>query len=220
MRPFEKTPRSTVRRLPKRASYDREQVYAILDNGLICHAAVAIDGQPFVIPMAYARRADEVLLHGSSASRLIKAIAGGAPLSLAITHLDGVVVARSAFHSSMNYRSVVLFGTGRAIEEPEAKRSALDALVDHLIPGRSSEARPASMGEMKATTIVAVDLAEASAKIRTGPPVDDEEDYALPIWGGVVPLRIEPEEALPDGRSPEGVGVPESVVRLRSRFRR
>lgn len=170
--------------------------------------------------MAYARRGDEVLLHGSSASRLMKSIAAGAPLSLAVTHLDGVVVARSAFHSSMNYRSVVLFGTGRPIEEPEAKRAALDALVDHLIPGRSSEARPPSEGEMKATTIVAIDLTEASAKIRTGPPADDDEDYALPIWGGVLPLRIEPEEPLPDGRSPEGVGVPGSVERLRARFRR
>jgi hypothetical protein len=216
--PFTKTPRSTVRRLAKRASYDRAEVYAILDEGMIGHVAVSIEGQPFVLPMAYARRADEILLHGSAASRLMKAIAEGAPLSLAVTHLDGVVVARSAFHSSMNYRSVVVFGTGKAIEEPAAKRAALDALVDHLIPGRSAEARPPSIGEMKATMIVAVDLEEASAKVRVGPPADDDDDYDLPIWGGVIPLRLAGGDPFPDGRGPVGLEIPASVERLLARI--
>lgn len=210
--------RSKVRRAPKRASYDRATIDAILDAGLICHVGLVADGSPVVIPMAYARRGDELLLHGSSASRLMKALAAGGEASIAVTHLDGIVVARSAFHSSMNYRSVVLFGKARAITGEEEKRAALEALVDHLIPGRAAELRPMTPNEMKITTVVAIPIDEVSAKIRVGPPVDDESDYALGAWGGVVPLSIEAAEPLDDGRSDANVAVPQSVHRLRRRF--
>lgn len=209
--------RSRVRRAPKRASYDRATIDAILDAGFICHVGLVADGAPVVIPMAYARRGDELLLHGSSASRLMTALAAGGEASIAVTHLDGIVVARSGFHSSMNYRSVVLFGKARPITGDD-KRAALDALVDHLIPGRATELRPMTPNEMKITTVVAVPIDEFSAKVRVGPPVDDESDYALGAWGGVVPLRIEAGEPLPDGRSDAAVAVPESVHRLRRRF--
>lgn len=210
--------RAKVRRLPKRASYDRATIDAILDAGLICHVGLIADGSPVVIPMAYARRGDELLLHGSSASRLMTALAAGGEASVAVTHLDGIVVARSAFHSSMNYRSVVLFGKARAITGEEDKRAALDALVDHLIPGRAEELRPMTPNEMKITTVVAIPIDEVSAKIRVGPPVDEESDYALGAWGGVVPLRLQPGEPLADGLSGAAVAVPESVHRLRRRF--
>lgn len=210
--------RSRVRRLPKRASYDRATIDAILDAGLICHVGVFVDGSPIVIPMACARRGEDLLLHGSSASRLMIALAAGSEASVAVTHLDGIVVARSGFHSSMNYRSVVLFGKARAITGEEEKRAALNALVDHLIPGRSAELRPMTPTEMKVTTVVAIPIDECSAKVRMGPPVDDEEDYALGAWGGVVPLRLEAGEPLADGRSDDAVAVPESVQRLRHRF--
>jgi nitroimidazol reductase NimA-like FMN-containing flavoprotein (pyridoxamine 5'-phosphate oxidase superfamily) len=211
--------RSRVRRLPKRASYDRETIDAILDAGLIAHVGIVEEGKPVVVPMAYARRGDEVLLHGSSASRMMKALAAGAEACVAVTHLDGIVVARSAFHSSMNYRSVVLFGTARAITDPAAKRAALDALVDHLIPGRVAEVREPTREELKVTSIVALAIEEGSAKVRTGPPVDDEEDYARPVWGGVVPLHLAAGAPLADGRSAPGIDVPKSVAKLRARQR-
>jgi uncharacterized protein len=210
--------RSRVRRLPKRASYDRATIDAILDAGLICHVGVVADGSPLVIPMAYARRGDELLLHGSSASRLMTALAAGSEVSVAVTHLDGIVVARSAFHSSMNYRSVVLFGRARAITGADEKRAALDALVDHLIPGRAAELRVMTPNEMKVTTVVAIPIDEFSAKIRVGPPVDEESDYALGAWGGVVPLQLEAGEPVADGRSDGAIAVPDSVNRLRHRF--
>ena len=212
-----RTERSRVRRLPKRASYERATIDAILDEAMIAHVGIADAGRPVVVPMAFARRGDEILLHGSSASRIMKALAAGAEACVVVTHLDGIVVARSGFHSSMNYRSVVLFGAGSAIEDEAAKRAALDALVNHLIPGRASEVRAATAEEMKITTIVAIPIAEASAKMRSGPPVDDEEDYAAPVWGGVVPLRIDAGEPQPDGRSTPDIPVPESVGRLRKR---
>lgn len=208
------TERSKIRRLPKRGSYDRATIDAILDEGRICHVGIVEGGSPVVIPMGYARQGDQILLHGSSASRMVKALAAGAEACVVVTHLDGIVVARSGFHSSMNYRSVVLFGRARAIVEPAAKWDALQDLVDHLIPGRASEVRPMNEGELKATTIVAIPIDEASAKVRTGPPVDDEEDYALPIWGGVVPLRLTAAEPVPDGRSAPEVPLPDSVKSL------
>lgn len=209
--------RSRVRRLPKRASYDRETIDAILDAGTIAHVGIVDGGRPVVIPMAYARRRDELLLHGSSASRMMKALAAGTEACVAVTHLDGIVVARSAFHSSMNYRSVVIFGAARAITDDAAKREALDALVDHLIPGRVAEVRLPTPEELKVTTIVALRIDEAAAKVRTGPPADEESDYALPVWGGLVPLRLAAAEPEPDGRSAPGIPVPDSVRRLRDR---
>lgn len=209
--------RSRVRRLPKRGSYDRGTIDSILDGALIAHVGIVEEGRPVVVPMAFARRGDEILLHGSSASRMMKALAAGAEACVVVTHLDGIVVARSAFHSSMNYRSVVLFGTARAITDPTAKRAALDALVDHLIPGRVAEVREPTAEELKVTTIVALGIDEASAKVRTGPPADDEDDYALPVWGGLVPLHLAPGEPVPDGRSAPEIGIPPSVERLRKR---
>jgi nitroimidazol reductase NimA-like FMN-containing flavoprotein (pyridoxamine 5'-phosphate oxidase superfamily) len=210
--------RSKVRRLPKRASYDRGTIDAILDGGVIAHVGIVEEGMPVVVPMAYARRGDEVLLHGSSASRMMKALAAGAEACVVVTHLDAIVVARSGFHSSMNYRSVVLFGKANAITDHTAKREALDALVDHLIPGRVAEVREASAEEMKVTAVVALPIDEVSAKIRTGPPVDEEEDYALPVWGGLVPLRLAAGDPLADGRSAPEIPIPRSVARLRERF--
>jgi hypothetical protein len=211
--------RSRVRRLPKRASYERSTIDAILDGGMIAHVGIVDDGRPIVVPMAYARRGDEILLHGSSASRMMKALAAGAEACVVVTHLDGIVVARSGFHSSMNYRSVVIFGRAQAIADEAAKRAALDALVDHLIPGRSRELRGHTPEEMKITTVVSLPIDEASAKIRTGPPVDDEDDYRLPVWGGVVPLALAAGAPQPDGRSAPDVPVPDSVGRLGQRQR-
>ncbi len=210
--------RTRVRRLPQRAGYDRATIDAILDAGTICHVGIADEGRAVVVPMAYARRGEDLLLHGSSSSRMMKALAAGGEACVVVTHLDGIVVARSAFHSSMNYRSVVLFGAARAITEQEEKREALDALVDHLIPGRVAELRPPTANEMKITTVVALPIHEASAKIRLGPPVDDEDDYALPVWGGVVPIRVVAGGELADGRSGPEVPVPRSVANLRRRF--
>ncbi|HVR43691.1 MAG TPA: pyridoxamine 5'-phosphate oxidase family protein [Thermoanaerobaculia bacterium] len=210
--------RSKVWRLPKRASYEREVIDAILDAGLICHVGIVEQGAPIVVPMGFARRGGELLLHGSSASRLMKALAAGVEACVVVTHLDGIVVARSGFHSSMNYRSVVVFGRPRAITDEREKREALNALVDHLIPGRAAELRPMTLEESKITTVVALPIDEASAKVRVGPPVDDEPDYALPVWGGVVPLRLAAGEPLADGRSAPEVPLPHSVGRLRRRF--
>lgn len=203
--------RSTVRRIPKRAAYDRSAIDAILDAGVVCHVGFVADGQPFVIPMAYAPHGDEILLHGSSASRLMKGLAEGIDVSIAVTHLDGIVVARSAFHSSMNYRSVVLFGRARELTDPAEKSTALEVLVDHLIPGRAAEARGPNAIELRATSVLSVRIDEGSAKVRSGPPLDDEEDYALPIWAGVIPLRLEAGAPEPDGKGVPDLPVPPSV---------
>ena len=186
------TPRSTVRRLPDRARYDRATVEAILDEGLVCHVGFVDGGQPFVIPSAYARQGDRLVLHGSAASRMVKALAAGAPACVTVTLLDGLVLARSGFHHSMNYRSVVVLGRATEIEDPAEKRRALEAIVEHVAPGRAASVRPPNEKELRATRVVALRLDEASAKVRTGPPKDDEEDYALPVWAGELPLRLEP----------------------------
>lgn len=206
------TPRTTVRRLPERATYDADVVRAILDEGLVAHVGFVHDGQPYVIPMAYGRDGDWLILHGSLASRLLRALAGGAPVCVTVTLLDGLVIARSAFHSSMNYRSVVVLGVAEPVEDPAEKRRALDRLVEHLVPGRTAEARPMTDTEVKRTLVVRIPLREASAKVRTGPPVDDEEDYALPIWAGVLPLTIAAGDPEPDPRLAEALGIPPSVV--------
>ncbi|HXV63193.1 MAG TPA: pyridoxamine 5'-phosphate oxidase family protein, partial [Vicinamibacteria bacterium] len=189
MNELKKTLRSTVRRLPKRGSYDEATVHAILDQGMLCHVGLATDDGPVVIPMGYARRGDELLLHGSAKSRLLNDMAKGAPVCLTVTLLDGLVLARSSFHHSMNYRSVVLFGRAEPIRDPREKAAALDAIVEHLVPGRTKDARGANDRELQATLVVRVPIREASAKIRSGPPVDDEEDLTLSMWAGVVPFE-------------------------------
>jgi hypothetical protein len=213
------TPRTTVRRLPERGTYDRDEIRAILDEGLVAHVGFVADGQAYVIPMGYGRDGDWLYLHGSPASRMLRALAGGAPVCVTVTLLDGLVVARSAFHSSMNYRSVVVLGVPEPVEDPAEKRRALDELVEHLIPGRTAEARPMSEAELRKTLVVRLSLEESSAKVRTGPPKDDEEDYALPVWAGVLPLVTAPGVPVPDPRLGAGVAVPRSVTRYRRRKR-
>ena len=212
---FEQTPRNRVRRIPERGQYDQATIYAIIDEALICHVAFAVDGQPFVIPTIHARLGDELILHGAKASRLLKHVQAGHPVSVAITLLDGLVMARSAFHSSMNYRSVVLFGQGRTLDANDEKMAALAALTEHLARGRWQEARQPTIQEMNATTVVALPIESASAKLRSGPPNDDPEDYALPIWAGVLPLQ---QTALPPVADPKltpGIEAPAYLVHYR-----
>ncbi|MEA3291925.1 MAG: pyridoxamine 5'-phosphate oxidase family protein [Pseudomonadota bacterium] len=204
----DKTARHRVKRAPKRAGYDRDSIHDILDAGKICHVGFCIEEQPYVIPMAYARDGDRMLLHGSSASRLMKTLGAGIEACVTVTHLDGMVLARSTFHHSMNYRSVVAFGEARLIEDEMEKRSALDLLVEHLTPGRTAECRAPNAIEMKATHVLMFHMRDVSAKVRTGPPVDDDEDLAMDVWAGTIPLTTEegePESA-PDLKP--GIAIP------------
>lgn len=210
-RPGPRTTRTTVRRLPERARYDREAIDAILDEGLVCHVGFVDGGQPFVVPSAYARMGDRLLVHGSAASRMLRALATGAPACVTVTLLDGLVLARSGFHHSMNYRSVVVVGSAAEITDPAEKRRALDAIVEHIVPGRLSAVRPPSELELRATRVVALALDEASAKVRSGPPKDDEADYALACWAGEIPLRLAAGEPVADPRLAGGSPTPEHV---------
>jgi len=209
---FTPTERSTLKRLPVRGDYERESVYQILDEGFICHVGFVVEGQPFVIPTGYARSGDTLYLHGSQASRMLRVLKSGIDVCVTVTLVDGMVMARSAFHHSMNYRSVVVFGRAVAVEEREEKTGALRAVTEHLAPGRWDETRQPSEGEMRATLVLALPLAEASAKVRTGPPVDDEEDYALPVWAGVVPLEVVAGAPVADPRLPPEIEPPPHVL--------
>jgi hypothetical protein len=195
---IEPTPRTTVRRLRERAQYDRAAVYAILDEGFVCHAACQVDGTVWMIPTAYGRDGDRLLLHGAAANHVLKAAAAGAELTVTVTLLDGLVLARSTFHHSLNYRCVVVFGTATDITDPVDKAEALAKIVEHMLPGRTAEARPPSAIELTKTRVVSIPLEEVSAKVRTGGPVDDPEDMDLPIWAGVLPLRPRAGPPLPD----------------------
>jgi uncharacterized protein len=194
------TERTQVRRLPQRGVYDKDQVHAILDEGFICHVGFVVDGQPFVVPTGYGRLGEKVFIHGSPASRVLRPREGGIVVCLTVTLVDGFVLARSAFHHSMNYRSVMAIGKAQLLSDPVEKNEALRAITNHIVPGRWEEVRPPTEKEIKATSVLALDLNEVSAKVRTGPPIDDEEDYALPIWAGVVPLRSVPAAPVPDQR--------------------
>lgn len=209
---FKPTGRSALKRLPKRGVYERERVYQILDEGFICHVGFVVEGQPFVIPTGYARIGDTLYIHGSAASRMLRVLKGDLDVCVTVTLVDGMVMARSAFHHSMNYRSVVVFGRAVAVEDGDEKLEALRALTEHLAPGRWDETRQPTEGEMRATLVLALPLEEASAKVRTGPPVDDEEDYALPVWAGVVPLRVVAGEPVADPLLPQGVEPPAHVL--------
>lgn len=201
-----------VRRLPARARYARDTVYEILDEGLVCHLAhVLPDGQPVVLPTIYGRIGDVLYVHGSSASRML-ATAPAGRVSVAVTLLDGLVVSRSAFHHSMNYRSVVVFGTPRVVADPAEKDAALAAMVEHVIPGRTGQTRPPNAKELAATVVLALSIDEASAKVRTGPPVEDPGDETLPHWGGVVPVRLVTLAPEPDALVPNGVDPPAYLV--------
>jgi nitroimidazol reductase NimA-like FMN-containing flavoprotein (pyridoxamine 5'-phosphate oxidase superfamily) len=205
------TERTVLRRLPQRGAYDRETVYGILDEGFVCHVGFVVDGQPFVIPTGYGRSGDELFIHGSRASRMLKSLREGIQVCVTVTLIDGLVLARSVFHHSMNYRSVVIFGRARVVESEEEKLAALLAFTEHVAPARWQEVRPPNRQELNATLVLALPLKEASAKVRTGPPIDDEEDYALPVWAGVVPLTLEAGEAIPDPRLPAGTPLSPSL---------
>ena len=211
---FVPSARSKLRRLPKRGHYDRATVYAVLDAGFICHVGYAIDGQPYVTPTAYWREGDAVYWHGSAASRMLRALETGAECCLAVTHLDGLVLARSAFHHSLNFRSAMLFGRAHKIEGAEEKMARLEAFVERLYPGRWQELRPVNAKELKATTVLGMHIDEASAKIRSGGPVDDEADYALPIWAGVIPVHGAAGAPADDARLQQGVKMRTSLDKL------
>ena len=198
MSDFTPTEHTQVKRLPKRGKYDRETVHAILDAAFVCHVGFCVEGQPYVIPTNYGRSGDTVYLHGSAASRMLRTLSEGVPVCVTVTLVDGLVLARSAFHHSVNYRSVVMLGAARLVEDPAEKMEALRLFTEHVMKGRWNEVRWPTEQEMKATTVLALPLEEVSAKVRTGGPVDDEADYTLPVWAGVLPLEMVPKEPIAD----------------------
>lgn len=205
------TPRTRVVREPHRGIYDRATAYQILDEGLICHVGFIIDGQPFVIPTGYGRKEDHLYIHGSAASRMLRNLEQGIPVCVTVTLLDGLVLARSIFNHSMNYRSVVVLGTAVAVNDPQEKLDALRALSEHILPGRWADVRQPNERELRATLVMRLPIEEFSAKVRTGPPIDDEEDYAFPTWAGVIPLTLVPAEPAADPRLSEQMTLPQYV---------
>ncbi len=214
---FPVTPRTKLMRLPKRAVYDRDQIYSILDEAFLCHVGYLVEGKPCVIPTAYGRNGDTLYLHGSAASRMLRTAAGAVDVCVSVTLLDGLVLARSAFHHSMNYRSVVIFGSAHPVTGPDEKMAALRVLTDHIIPGRWDQVRIPNEKELKQTLVLALPLEEASAKVRTGDPIDDEEDYALPIWAGVLPLTTTAGSLTADARVQAGIEPPSNLKNYRRR---
>jgi len=182
------TDRTRVRRRPNRGVYDRAAVHGILDAGFVCHVAFVVDGQPYAIPTGYARVGDALFLHGASASRMVRSLAAGLDVCVTVTLVDGLVLARSAFHHSINYRSVVVLGRARLVEDPAEKTTALAAFTNHIVPGRWDQLRPITDKELAATSVLALPIEEASAKVRSGPPIDDDDDLTWPVWAGVVPM--------------------------------
>ncbi len=205
------TDKTTLKRLPKRGSFDRNIINDILDEAFFCHVGFVVDGQPFVIPTGFARIGDDLMIHGSSASRMMRNLAAGIDVCVTVTLVDGLVLARSAFHHSVNYRSVVILGRAELVEGYDAKNAALEAFTEHIIRGRWSEVRWPTPLELKATTVLRLPITEASAKIRTGDPVDDDEDYAMDVWAGVLPLKIQPGTPIDDTRLRDGIKVPDHV---------
>ncbi|HMQ02875.1 MAG TPA: pyridoxamine 5'-phosphate oxidase family protein [Pyrinomonadaceae bacterium] len=200
--------RTRVKRLPARGAYDRETIYSILDAGFICHVGYVMDGQPYVIPTGYARIGDDLYIHGSSASRMLRNLAEGIDVCITVTLVDGLVLARSAFHHSINYRSVVVLGKAVLVEDAAEKDKALEAFTEHIIPGRWPEIRWPNELELKATSVLKLPIEEASAKIRTGDPKDDDEDYAMSVWAGVVPLEQIAGDPIPDSKLDENIEPP------------
>jgi nitroimidazol reductase NimA-like FMN-containing flavoprotein (pyridoxamine 5'-phosphate oxidase superfamily) len=199
------TDRTRVRRLPKRAVYDETQIHAILDEAFVCTVAFVRNGQPFAIPTGFGRSGSQLYLHASAASRLVSDGEDGIDVCVTVTLVDGFVLARSAFHHSLNYRSVVVVGRARLVNDPAEKREALRCFTNHIVPGRWDEVREPTARELQGTAVLALPIEEASAKVRTGPPIDDEEDYALPVWAGVVPIAMRVGRPVPDGRVPQDV---------------
>lgn len=209
---YQPTSRTTLKRRPQRGAFDRPTVHAILDASFICHVGFVVDGQPLVIPTSYGRDGDTLFIHGAAASRMLRELAEGIPVSVTVTLLDGLVLARSAFHHSLNYRSVVILGRASLVEDPAEKMHALEVITEQILPGRWRETRPPNELELKATTVLRLPIEEVSAKIRTGPPIDDEEDMALPVWAGILPLTIEPGAPIVDPLLAPGIEVPGSVT--------
>ncbi len=216
--PFTPTPRTRVVRESDRGVYDRETVYRILDEGFLCHVGFVADGHPFVIPTSYGRKDANLYIHGSAASRMLRQLKESVPVCVTVTLLDGLVLARSVFNHSMNYRSVVILGKATLVEYPAEKLEALRLLSEHIIPGRWDDARRPNERELKATSVLRLPIEEFSAKVRTGPPIDDEEDYAFPTWAGVVPLEVKTGAPINDPRLDPGKEVP-SYARDYSRSR-
>ena len=212
---FHQTERTTPRRYPNRASYDRAVVEAILDEGLFCHVGFIIDGQPYVIPTIHARVGDRLYLHGSVASHMLRSLREGIPICVTVTLLDGLVLARSAFHHSMNYRSVVVLGAAVEVTDHAERLTALKAIVEHVVPNRWRDVRWPTEQELKATTILRLPLEEVSAKVRTGPPIDDEADYQLGCWAGEIPLQLTPQAVVPDPRLDPEITPPAYVLGYR-----
>ncbi|MGD0610486.1 MAG: pyridoxamine 5'-phosphate oxidase family protein [Anaerolineales bacterium] len=217
MTDFPKTGLNRINRKPKHGHYDRETIYQILDEALICHVGFVENHQPYVIPINFARIGDTIVLHGAKASRLLKYIEAGHPVCVEVALVDGLVLARSVFNHSVNYRSVVVFGTGRAVKDDQEKMAALEAITEHLIPGRWREARLPTRKEMNTTSVVSIKIDLASAKVRSGPPVDDEADYALPIWAGVLPLQETALTPVQDELMAQDIPVPEHVAKYSRR---
>ena len=213
-----KTGRTKVKRLPDRGRYDRETIYPILDEAFICHVGYVFEGQPYVIPTGFARIGDDLYLHGSSASRMLRNLSKGIDVCVTVTLVDGLVLARSAFHHSINYRSVVILGKAQLVEDIDEKNRALEAFTEHVVPGRWADVRWPTELELKATTVLRLPIEEASAKIRTGDPKDDEEDYAMDVWAGVLPLSLQTGEPVADHRLDSKIPVPKHVSEYRRRY--
>jgi nitroimidazol reductase NimA-like FMN-containing flavoprotein (pyridoxamine 5'-phosphate oxidase superfamily) len=206
------TERTTLHRRPTRGSYAVATVHAILDEALICHVGFAVEGQPYVLPTTHARVGDQLYIHGAVGGRFLKSVKGGIPVCVTVTLIDALVLARSAFHHSMNYRSVVVLGTATEVTDPVHKRRAFDALIEHVVRGRSAQIRGANEQELRATSVLAVPIVEASAKIRTGQPIDDEADYAVHCWAGLVPVSLRAEAAIADPKLAAGIALPPEVA--------
>jgi nitroimidazol reductase NimA-like FMN-containing flavoprotein (pyridoxamine 5'-phosphate oxidase superfamily) len=212
------TKRTELRRIPDRGSHDRATIDPILDAGFLAHVGFCLDGQPFVIPTLYGRDGERLYLHGSAASRMLRELETGVAACLTVTLVDGLVLSRSAFDHSMNYRSIVAFGTARKVVDPEHKVKCLRVISEHLIAGRWADVRGPSEKELKATTVLEFSIEEASSKVRSGPPLDDESDYGLPVWAGVLPLEIKSRPPIPDDKLVEGITLPDYVRRYDARL--
>ena len=206
------TEKNKIKRIPKRGVYERDTINKILDEAFICHVGFAVENQPFVIPTSFARIDDNLVIHGSAASRMMRSLSKEIDVCVTVTLIDGLVLARSAFHHSMNYRSVVVFGKAKIIEDEKEKYDALKAFTEHTVPNRWSEIRPPTKNELKGTTVLLLPINEASAKIRTGNPVDDAEDYDLDVWAGVIPLNLTTAAPIDDDRLKSGIAVPQNVL--------
>ena len=207
-----RTEKTKLKRIPKRGVFDRETIYDILDEGFVCHVGFTTNNQPFVIPTLYARIDNRLIIHGSSASRMMRNLSDGIEVCVTVTLIDGLVLARSAFHHSMNYRSVVVFATAELIEDAAEKYEALRAFTEHVVPNRWDDVRPPNANELKATTVLRLPIEEASAKIRMGNPIDDEEDYDLNVWAGVLPLKMIAGQPENDARLKDGIAVPDYIL--------